>query len=166
MDLNGDFDSRLGFNKFDTVLALDVIEHLEDPEAAVQKIARILKPGGRVLASTGNISFIIVRIMLLLGFFNYGKRGILDLTHKRLFTVYSFKHLFQTYGFNVEKVRGFGPPIRDLISQQRPFSWIDSVLSFLARVMPSLFSYSFLVVARRLPSLEEVYEATLETRAE
>lgn len=164
VDLNGDFDSLLGPNMFDTVLALDVIEHLENPEAAIQKISRLLKPGGRVLASTGNISFIIMRIMLLMGFFNYGKRGILDRTHKRLFTIYSFKHLFRTYGFSVELIRGFGPPIRDLVSQRWPFTWIDSMLSILARIMPRLFSYSFLLMARRLPSLEEVYEVTIKRK--
>lgn len=162
VDLNGDFDSLLVPNTFDTVLALDVIEHLESPEAAIQKIGRLLKPGGRVLASTGNISFIIMRIMLLLGFFNYGKRGILDHTHKRLFTIYSFRNLFRTYGFSVELVRGFGPPIRDLVSQRWPFTWIDSMLSILARIMPRLFSYSFLLIAKRLPSLEEVYEGTIK----
>ena len=162
-DLNSDFDSALGFNRFDTVLALDVIEHLDNPEAAVQKIARMLKPGGKLLASTANVSFFIMRIMLLLGFFNYGKRGILDLTHKRLFTVSSFKHLLERYGFEVELVRGFSPPIRDMISSRWPFSWIDSILSWLARIMPSLFSFNFLLVAKRKPSLDEIYQATLES---
>ena len=32
--------------------------------------------------------------MLLFGQFNYGKRGILDLTHTRLFTFESFRRLF------------------------------------------------------------------------
>lgn len=104
-----------------------------------------------------------MRIMLLSGFFNYGKRGILDITHKRLFAIYSFKKLFQTYGFKVEKIRGFGPPIRDIISSQHPYSWIDTVLSFLAKIMPEFFSYSFLIIAERLPSLDEVYKATIES---
>lgn len=164
-DIDGDFDVVFDRFTFDTVLALDVIEHLEKPEAAVQKIGRLLKPGGRVMASTGNIAFFAMRIMLFIGFFNYGKRGILDSTHRRLFTVTSFRDLFNKHGFEVELVRGFGPPIRDLISPKWPFSWIDSMLSSLAKTMPRLFSYSFLLVARRLPSLEEVYETTTNHRA-
>ena len=39
--------------------------------------------------------------MLLLGQFNYGKRGILDLTHTRLFTFASFRRLFEQGGFRV-----------------------------------------------------------------
>ena len=39
--------------------------------------------------------------MLLFGQFNYGKRGILDLTHTRLFTFESFRRLFEQGGFRV-----------------------------------------------------------------
>jgi glycosyltransferase involved in cell wall biosynthesis len=163
VDVNGDFVTALERRRFDSVLALDVLEHLDSPETAVINIGRVLKPGGRLLASTANIAYIIPRVMLLLGLFNYGKRGILDLTHKRLFTIYSFKRLLRRYGFRVRSTRGFGPPIRDLISSRWPFSWIDSTLAFLARIYPRLFAYNFLVVAERLPTLEEVRNATVES---
>jgi len=88
VDLNGDFDRELGRRRYDAVLALDVIEHLERPEEGVRKIAEILKPGGTLYASTGNIAYLVMRLSLALGHFNYGKRGILDLTHTRLFTIY------------------------------------------------------------------------------
>ena len=161
-DLNRDFDRLFGPGRFDAVLALDVIEHMEEPEQAAAKLARIIKPGGMLLASTANVSFFLTRLMMLLGVFNYGKRGILDKTHKRLFTVYSFQHLLRTYGFAVKEVRGFGPPIRDLISTRWPFAAIASVLAWLARVWPRLFAYNFLVVAERLPALEEVYDRTIQ----
>ena len=48
--------------------------------------------------------------MLLIGQFNYGKRGILDLTHARLFTFESFRRLFEQGGFRVvENARHSGP---------------------------------------------------------
>ena len=165
-DLDGDFDTVLCNQQFDTVLALDVIEHLKQPEEAMLKIARTLKPGGRLMASTANIAFIITRLSLLLGAFNYGKRGILDLTHTRLFTVGSFKKLFHTYGFEIETVRGFAPPVRDLISKKWPFNWIDSTLSILAKVSPRLFSYNFLIIGKRLPTLHEIYADTLTSESE
>lgn len=163
LDLDGPFDEVLGESVFDVVTVLDVIEHLDDPEAAVRRIARVLKPGGLLAASTANISYFLIRLMLLLGLFNYGKRGILDKTHKRLFTVSSFKRLLRTYGYEVTAVRGFGPPIRDLISTRWPYSMIDSMLSGLARAWPGLFAYNFLVLARRRPSLDEVYRGTVES---
>ena len=41
--------------------ALDVIEHLRQPEVSIKKVAAILKPGGTLYASTGNIAFIVMR---------------------------------------------------------------------------------------------------------
>jgi 2-polyprenyl-3-methyl-5-hydroxy-6-metoxy-1,4-benzoquinol methylase len=161
LDLDGEFDTVLGRDRFDTVVVLDVIEHLNEPELAIQRIARVLRPGGKLVASTANISYFVMRALLLLGMFNYGKRGILDRTHKRLFTVRSFRRMLETYGFDNTRVRGFGPPIRDLISRRWPFSWADSLLGFLARVWPGLFAYNFLIVASRRPMLDEIYQATV-----
>ena len=96
LDLDGDFDLELGHSRYDCVLALDVIEHLRQPEVSIKKVAAILKPGGTLYASTGNIAFVVMRASLAAGQFNYGKRGILDLTHTRLFTIYSFKKLLST----------------------------------------------------------------------
>lgn len=37
---------------FDTVLCTDVLEHLEDPQAAVREAFRVLKPGGHAIYTT------------------------------------------------------------------------------------------------------------------
>jgi hypothetical protein len=52
-----------------------------DPLAAATASAADLK----LLVSTGNIVFPLTRLLLLAGQFNYGKRGILDLTRSSLF---------------------------------------------------------------------------------
>ena len=51
-------------------------------------------PETKLVVSTGNVAFIVVRLMVLVGQFNYGRRGILDLTHARLFTFGTFRRLF------------------------------------------------------------------------
>ena len=56
-------------------------------------------PNGEILISTGNVAFVVVRLMLLIGQFNYGKRGILDLTHHRLYTFGSFRRSLDQAGF-------------------------------------------------------------------
>jgi 2-polyprenyl-3-methyl-5-hydroxy-6-metoxy-1,4-benzoquinol methylase len=45
MDLDEAFDRALVVARFDAVLALDVLEHLQRPEDGAAKIATILKPG-------------------------------------------------------------------------------------------------------------------------
>jgi SAM-dependent methyltransferase len=163
LDLNGDFDRELGRRRYDAVRALDVLEHLERPEEGVRKIAEILKPGGTLYASTGNIAYLVMRLSLALGHFNYGKRGILDLTHTRLFTIYSFRKLLANGGFVVKEVHGFGPPIRDMVGASPALRTADTASGILARVWPRMFAFSFLVVAEKADELEDVYARTLAT---
>lgn len=147
----------------DVVVALDVIEHLKRPERSLQEIRRALRPGGRLVASTGNVAYLPVRGMLALGQFNYGKKGILDLTHQRLFTVRSFCRTLEGEGFRVESVEGFGPPIRDMVGTSLPLRALDGVAGFFARVWPGLFAYQFLVEAIRLDDVDTLLERTLES---
>ena len=163
LDLDGDFDSVLGRHQFDAVLVLDVLEHLKRPEDGVRKIAEILKPGGTLYASTGNIAFLVMRLSLFLGQFNYGKRGILDLTHTRLFTIYSFKKLLTNGGFVIKEVHGFGPPIRDMIGASGALRAADTTSGLLARLWPRMFAFSFLIVAEKADELEDIYARTLSS---
>jgi glycosyltransferase involved in cell wall biosynthesis len=164
-DLDGDWPRQLGERRFDTALALDVLEHMKVPERAAAQIFAVLKPGGKLYASTGNIAFWPIRAMLLLGLFNYGRRGILDLTHTRLFTTGSFRRLLTHAGFRVDSVRCFGPPIEDLT---RGNSWILKVLdrtcSLLARAWPGMFGYQILVEATRPDSIDTLMEQTFIDR--
>ncbi len=137
----------------DCVVALDVIEHLVRPEASLQEIRAVLVPGGTLLASTGNVAFWLLRLMLMFGQFNYGKKGILDRTHTRLFTVRSFCRTIEGEGFRVRAVRGFGPPIEDMVGGAWPWRVLDRVANWLARLWPSMFSYQFLVEADVGPSV-------------
>ena len=42
---------------FDTVLCLEMLEHCEDPFAAVAEMGRVLRPGGRLVATVPSIGF-------------------------------------------------------------------------------------------------------------
>ena len=137
-----------------------MIEHLQQPEESIRRIAAILKPGGTLYASTGNIAYAVTRTSLLFGQFNYGKRGILDLTHTRLFTIYSFKKLLRNAGFVVKEVKGFGPPIRDMVGESATLRAIDATSGALARVWPRMFAFNFLVVAQKADELDDIYERT------
>ena len=144
------------FSAFDYVLLLDVIEHLASPEGFMEDLRESMQmaPHVKLLVSTANVGFFINRAMLLFGQFNYGKRGVLDLTHTRLFTFGSFRRLFEQAGFKVLEERGVPGPF--------PLAMGDSVLSraltglnqWLIRCCRGLFSYQVFFVVEPLPSLE------------
>ncbi|MGH9280547.1 MAG: class I SAM-dependent methyltransferase, partial [Acidimicrobiales bacterium] len=52
---------------FDVVVALEVIEHLLDPDAFLDEIVRVLAPGGSVILSTPRLDSLLVVASLLLG---------------------------------------------------------------------------------------------------
>lgn len=49
--------------QFDAVTAFDVIEHVEDLKAFVEKIIKVIRPGGIIIISTGNTDAISWRFM-------------------------------------------------------------------------------------------------------
>ena len=142
------------------VLMLDVIEHLDRPEAFLRHLRDELQVHLPPLyLTTPNIAFIIMRLMLLCGGFNYGKRGILDMTHKRLFTVSSITRALEISGYRVEKVDGIPAPIPLAIANQGLALWLLKLNCWLIRLNKRLFSYQIAVVARPLPTLDTLIAA-------
>lgn len=87
---------------FDHAIVLgDVLEHLRNPGDVLQRLAKRLKPGGKVLMSLPNVANIWVRLNLLLGRFNYTHVGILDESHLRLFKLQTSKKLAYDSGLDV-----------------------------------------------------------------
>ena len=153
----------LPLETFDHILLLDVVEHLVQPERFLEQLrqALALRPEAELILSTGNIGFFVTRLMLAAGQFNYGKRGILDLTHTRLFTFASLRRALAQSGFEITEVCGVPGPFPLALGDNllaRGLTWINSVLIHLSR---GLFSYQIMVRARALPTLE-----TLLGRAE
>ena len=162
-DLN-DGLGGIDLRDYDYVLLLDVIEHLTSPEAFVQELRDGLRlsPATMLLASTANIGFFINRLMLLAGQFNYGKRGILDLTHCRLFTFSSFRRLFEQGGFRVREMRGIPGPFPLAFGSSRVSRALLAINTALIKLSRGLFSYQMFFVVEPLPSLEYLLRSAQE----
>lgn len=74
--------------KFDVILCLDVLEHMIDPWAVVDRlVTQYLAAGGILIASLPNVRHYSVVLPLLFGgHWDYADAGLLDRTHLRFFT--------------------------------------------------------------------------------
>ena len=85
--------------EYDGILLMDLVEHLHDPETFLDELRR--RTAGRrpeVVITSANVAFFVTRIMLLLGQFNYSRKGILGLGHRRLFTFKSLRASLEQAG--------------------------------------------------------------------
>jgi glycosyltransferase involved in cell wall biosynthesis len=166
-DLNNS-DFPLDAGSFDYILLLDIVEHLRSPERFLDSLRESRASEGevKVILSTGNIAFFITRLALLFGWFNYGPRGILDLTHTRLFTFRSARALFEQSGYRISEVKGVPAPF--------PLAFGDGMLARMALainkalivISKSLFSYQIFMVCTPLPTLEWLLERAYASRKE
>jgi cyclopropane fatty-acyl-phospholipid synthase-like methyltransferase len=92
--------------RFDTVLAIEVIEHLVDTGTFFNECNRILSKKGRLLITTPNLACLANRFRLLFGKtpnfmeseFNE-KKGLAG--HLRIFTIDMLKELAEEHGFRL-----------------------------------------------------------------
>lgn len=81
-----DFDARLPGERFDLILALDVLEHLVDPWNVVRAVSKRLAPSGVLIVTLPNIRHkSVVQDLVFRNEFRYQDAGILDRTHLRFF---------------------------------------------------------------------------------
>jgi glycosyltransferase involved in cell wall biosynthesis len=154
-------------SQFDQIFMLDIIEHLKRPEDFMDELrfaTGCKRP--EVIITTANIGFFATRLMLLLGQFNYGKKGILDATHTRLFTFRSLRELLRQSGYKILEVRGIPAPYPKALGTNfisRLLVWANEKLISLSR---SFFSYQIFVRAQALPTVNNLLCETINTSQE
>jgi SAM-dependent methyltransferase len=149
------------------VFLLDIIEHVREPEELLLHLRRVFaqtRPPTMII-TTGNVAFFVIRLGLLAGQFNYGRRGILDRDHHRLFTFASMKRLLDATGYDILQMRGIPAPYPQAIGQSRLSRLLLSVNSILIHVSRGLFSYQIAAAVRPRPMsdhlLEHAHKASL-----
>lgn len=163
--LRHDLDQGLpsGLGTFDVVLVLDSVEHLDSPEALLDAIrSQLYDERTRVVVTTPNIGFLVTRFALLVGQFNYAREGILDLTHRRLFTFSSLKRLLEQQGYTVTRLCGIPAPFPKALGDgwlARSLLWLNQALLY---VWKRMFAYQILAEAKLTPPLDRLLQRTLE----
>ena len=150
------------------VFILDIIEHLISPENFCDELRRRAQSNlaVKIVISTGNVGYIVTRLMLFLGQFNYNKRGILDLTHTRLFTFSSLRRLMKETGFTVEKEIGVPAPLPLVVKGPFWQATLMKIQALLIRVSRGLFAYQMFMVVRPLPTVQTLMRDAHQHSAE
>jgi SAM-dependent methyltransferase len=155
VDLNDGLDGvieQLHGRKFDRILLLDILEHLSYPERILRQCTELLQKDGEVIVSVPNVANISVRLSLLFGNFNYADRGILDRTHVRWFTRKTARQFLRDAGYRIVAERETVIPIALALGISPTgilFAIINSGLALLTRLLPGVFGYQIMLVARR-----------------
>lgn len=125
----------------DAILCLDILEHLVDPWSVVQKLDKVLKPGGVLIASIPNVRHCrLVFPLLFQGKWQYRDAGILDKTHLRFFVRESAIALMGCSGLKVEAVRTTG-------LDRGSKGWVANLLTL--GLFKSFFERQYLICARK-----------------
>jgi glycosyltransferase involved in cell wall biosynthesis len=149
---------------YDFILLLDIIEHLAEPETFLENLRVRASSGGkrpRLVITTGNVVFWVLRLQALLGNFNYGKRGILDLTHTRLYTFASLRSLLEQCGYTVEKVAAVPAPFPKAIGLNVVSRGLLGLNVLLNRISKGLFAYQIFMIATPRPTVDALLDDSM-----
>ena len=94
-----DFAGIFADQRFDVIIAADVLEHLKDPWACLRQVRQLLKSEGYLIVSIPNVAHNTIIAQLLTGRFPYQVQGLLDQTHLRFFTRRDIEILLLETGF-------------------------------------------------------------------
>jgi SAM-dependent methyltransferase len=147
-----DLPAILHAGQYDLILLKEVIEHLYDPDRAINSIKKVMKSDGVVIITTPNLSSLINRILLLLGFLPmsyevstkkaFGKPGRFNLHegaagHIRLFTYRAIKEFLEYYGFDIIRMYTIPAPTSDDLSRRSPVIVFEKILQKISKKLCS-----------------------------
>lgn len=95
---------------FDTIICVDVLEHVEDPAQVVKELWRVLKPGGQMVATIPHKNYPFfydpVNFLMERWFDKHFPIGIWGFGHTFLFDRMMLRGVLEDAGFSVQKTEG------------------------------------------------------------
>jgi methionine biosynthesis protein MetW len=131
--------------KYDVILCAAILEHLANPEVALQRLRRLLTDNGILIAGLPNVAHWSVRWRLLRGRWDYEDYGILDRTHLHFYTLKTAKEMFEGAGYMVNRLElsdiGVGPIQSLLRLLPKGRIWLRN---WLVNRFPGLFAFEMI----------------------
>lgn len=112
-------------SRYDTVVCIEVLEHLYDPDHAIVEIFRVLHPGGRAVFTVPNLAYWRYRLHLLLG---RVPPPAVDRRHLHQFNLQLLYEALVGRGFQVLGCIGHGIRLKWL-ARQKPALFSDILIA-------------------------------------
>lgn len=93
-----------GTDRFDVVVAADVLEHLYDPWTTLKRMVPLIKEDGYIVISLPHAGHAAIISCLINGDFEYRNWGLLDRTHIRFFCLKNIEDLFAQANLKIMEV--------------------------------------------------------------
>lgn len=147
---------------FDKILLFDCIEQVASAENFLMNLANLKDiRNSKIFIYLGNIGFLPIRLMLLLGYFNYSNIGILNSKHKRFFTFISIKNLLTQSGYKILSQKGIPAPYPLAIGHSTLSNILLSINDFFNKISRSLFAYQIELEVHALPTVQNLLEQAM-----
>ena len=137
--------------EFDYLVFADVLEHLPDPDRALERCLPYLAQDGHVVVSVPNMRFYLVLLRLIADRWAYADSGVRDRTHLRIFTRTSLQRMLARHGLRIERLnRNFR-----LVEDQSEIGRAGALATRVARatiapaLFPDLMAFQYVALARR-----------------
>jgi 2-polyprenyl-3-methyl-5-hydroxy-6-metoxy-1,4-benzoquinol methylase len=102
LDLNGSDITQIITEKYDVVIAMEIIEHLQNPWKYMDDCIKILNPGGLIVFSTPNVSNFVSRMRFLMrGTITAFEKNDLAHGHITPLTFVQLENMFSTFGLKI-----------------------------------------------------------------
>ncbi len=138
--------------KFDVIVAADVLEHLYDPLACLKNMATLLNKDGSIVISLPHIGHAVIFACLWNSNFEYGKWGLLDRTHVRFFGIENIQNLIQDARL---KIINLDFIIRSPDQTEFSERWSQLPQSFKQEIFSKPFAYVYQVVLHVVPEARD-----------
>jgi len=138
-----------GVERFDVVVAADVLEHLYDPWKTLQRMVPLINSNGYLVISLPHVGHAAVMSCLINGDFEYRDWGLLDRTHIRFFGIENIKALFAQANLKIIEAKYVTKPPEEtefVTGWSRLSSTVQDAL------MSSEYSEVYQVVVRAVPT--------------
>jgi len=104
--IRADLNKRLPLKTgFDTIIALEVVEHLHAADTFLSECHRLLRKGGKLIISTPNVKYWVNRLWLFFGNDRWFDTAGMDYY---FFSPKSLKRTLEKHGFAVDEIKSVG----------------------------------------------------------